>query len=149
MYVEPRGQPCPDVRSGGDLPAFDFISKFALDRGVTDTTGIRKVPGTNNQQTAYRLSPPARLRERTRNVFPDGFPSLYSFRATFRPRNGALKDNWNLVTVYDPFQNPQFGVGLRPRQREVVFFINDYTGQPQYLTFPATEVRFIIVKQYF
>lgn len=80
---------------------------------------------------------------RCRKIFPLGFPETFSFRATFRKRNGARKDNWNLITVKDRFGNEQFGVGLRPRQELITLFIKDYNGQLQSLNFAAPSVRLI------
>lgn len=139
---------------------FDFITKFGLDNLPLHMLGVRSIRGTNEKQTAYRFTRTARLRKETRSewlnwigvkfnsifdkcyrdIFPDGLPQIYSFRATFRKPNGNRRENWNLIQIKDNYNNNQFVVGLRPRDKVVVFQIVDYSGALQTLSFPASEV---------
>nr|XP_018672919.1 collagen alpha-1(IX) chain-like [Ciona intestinalis] len=57
---------CPQIQVGeDDLPGFDIISQFHLDRGEL-VPGVSKVNGSSEYQVAYRLSRSASLSIPTR-----------------------------------------------------------------------------------
>lgn len=59
--------PCADYQPGeDDLQAFDFIRKFRLDVLEASSPGVKKVRGSNEMQTAYRLHSETNLQLETR-----------------------------------------------------------------------------------
>ncbi|CAN8001913.1 unnamed protein product [Ixodes hexagonus] len=130
---------CPQTRPGqDDLPGFDMIRKFRLDDVQFDFPGVKRVVGSNNLQTAYRLSKQAELVLPTRAIFPLGLPEEFSFVATFRKRN-TRRDPWFLVRVTDVAGTPQFGLNVNGRKNRLDFYAHDVTGKRQVLRF--TDVR--------
>lgn len=67
-YSELHG-PCADYQPGeDDLQAFDFIRQFRLDMLEQSYPGVKRVRGSNNMQTAYRLKADANLQLATRSA---------------------------------------------------------------------------------
>lgn len=68
-YSELHG-PCADYQPGeDDLQAFDFIRQFRLDMLEQSYPGVKRVRGSNDMQTAYRLKADANLQLATRSDF--------------------------------------------------------------------------------
>ncbi|ESO92414.1 hypothetical protein LOTGIDRAFT_121119, partial [Lottia gigantea] len=116
------------------LSGFDFISKYQLDN-VLRQPGVKKVPGSNEFQVAYRISKKANLRIRTDQLFPKGLPDRFSFVSTFRMPGKTRREKWNLVQIKDTRGQPQFGVRLDGETKTIDFYYINYEGRVTNLKF--------------
>ncbi|XP_053213677.1 collagen alpha-2(IX) chain-like [Panonychus citri] len=102
-----------------DLPAYDFIRYFGLDNSDGfDFPGIKKVKGSNDFQTAYRLSRRADLSLQTKKMFPFGIPTEFSFVCSFRQRPSKA-ESWDLIRISDSTGSLQLCLKFIPYQRKL------------------------------
>ena len=68
-------------------------------------------------------------------MFPYGLPSQFSFVSTFRMKSNTRRDIWDLLRIDDILGDPQFGVRLDGKTKQVEMYIVDYTNELQTVTF--------------
>uniref|UniRef100_H2Z836 Collagen alpha-1(IX) chain n=1 Tax=Ciona savignyi TaxID=51511 RepID=H2Z836_CIOSA len=133
---------CPQIQVGeDDLPGFDIISQFNLDRDDL-MQGVSKVTGSDEYQVAYRLARKASLSIPTRNVYPMGLPSEYSFVSTFRMLEKNTRKQWKLWLVNDQNGEEQIGVSLDGANRLVELISRGNDGYIHKATFVNTDALF-------
>ena len=75
-------------------------------------------------------------------MFPLGLPNEFSFVSTFRMSSRTRRESWDLLRIEDSFGNPQFGIRVNGRRRELEVYMPDVTNTIQSIPFRRTrEVR--------
>ena len=99
---------------GDDLPNYDFISAFQLDR--ENILGVEQIRGTTTRQKAYRISNDAQLIINNRFdefiilklltdfwLISPHLPSEFSIIATMRMPEETVSSTWDLFKIDDGF----------------------------------------------
>ncbi|RWS29757.1 hypothetical protein B4U80_07992, partial [Leptotrombidium deliense] len=134
-YNEIQEGICPETDTEEeDLPSFDLIRKFRLDTTSIGHPGVKVVQGSNEAQTAYRLSRRAELVSTTKSIFPVGLPKQYSFVCSFRKRASKSND-WSLLRINDGNGKLQFEIRFVPKKKRIDFYTLDIESRPQILNF--------------
>lgn len=75
------------------------------------------------------------------DVFPDGFPTQFSFISTYKMASKTRSETWDLVDVQDNRGETQFAVRLYGKGREIqVIYLNNY-GKISIAKFNKKDVR--------
>ncbi|PNI88241.1 COL9A1 isoform 2, partial [Pan troglodytes] len=126
---------CPKIRIGqDDLPGFDLISQFQVDKAAS-RRAIQRVVGSATLQVAYKLGNNVDFRIPTRNLYPSGLPEEYSFLTTFRMTGSTLKKNWNIWQIQDSSGKEQVGIKINGQTQSVVFSYKGLDGSLQTAAF--------------
>ncbi|KAI5160378.1 Collagen Alpha-1(Ix) Chain [Manis pentadactyla] len=126
---------CPKVRIGqDDLPGFDLISQFQVDKAAS-RRAIQKVVGSTALQVAYKLGNNVDIRVPTRHLYPSGLPEEYSFLTTFRMTGSTLEKNWSIWQIQDSSGKEQVGVKINGQTKSVAFSYKGLDGSLQTATF--------------
>ena len=70
-----------------------------------------------------------------RNMFPLGLPNEFSFVSTFRMSSRTRRESWDLLRIEDSFGNPQFGIRVNGRRKELEVYTPDVTNTIQSIPF--------------
>uniref|UniRef100_A0A2K5K0B9 Collagen alpha-1(IX) chain n=1 Tax=Colobus angolensis palliatus TaxID=336983 RepID=A0A2K5K0B9_COLAP len=126
---------CPKIRIGqDDLPGFDLISQFQVDKAAS-RRAIQRVVGSATLQVAYKLGNNVDFRIPTRNLYPSGLPEEYSFLTTFRMTGSTLKKNWNIWQIQDSSGKEQVGIKINGQTQSVAFSYKGLDGSLQTAAF--------------
>ena len=68
-------------------------------------------------------------------MFPLGLPTEFSFVSTFRMSSRTRRESWDLLRIEDSFGNPQFGIRVNGRRKELEVYMPDVTNSIQSATF--------------
>lgn len=73
-----------------------------------------------------------------RSMFPYGLPSQFSFVSTFRMNSRTRRETWDLLRIEDILGQPQFGVRLNGKRKEIQLYMPDYKNEIQTVSFRRT-----------
>ncbi|KAI4565556.1 hypothetical protein MJT46_008931 [Ovis ammon polii x Ovis aries] len=140
---------CPKVRIGqDDLPGFDLISQFQIDKAAS-RRAIQRVVGSTALQVAYKLGNNVDFRIPTRtpdpnadlsslnlrHLYPSGLPEEYSFLTTFRMTGSTLEKHWSIWQIQDSSGKEQVGVKINGQTKSVSFSYKGLDGSLQTAAF--------------
>ncbi|XP_013907883.1 PREDICTED: collagen alpha-1(IX) chain-like [Thamnophis sirtalis] len=126
---------CPRTKIGqDDLPGYDLISQFQLDKAAS-TGIIQHVVGSTSLQVAYKLGTKADFRIPTRSLYPRGLPDLYSILTTFRMTGATVRKSWSLWQVFDSSGKEQVGLKLNGQAKCLDFSYKAIDGSLQTASF--------------
>merc|ERR1711892_748647 len=107
---------------GDDLPNYDFISAFQLDR--ENIMGVEQIRGTTTRQKAYRISNDAQL---IINNSPH-LPSEFSIIATMRMPEETVSSTWDLFKIDDGFV--KYRIVVDGTDHSIHFIVSDPQNVP-------------------
>ncbi|XP_009079590.1 PREDICTED: collagen alpha-1(IX) chain-like, partial [Acanthisitta chloris] len=126
---------CPTIRIGqDDLPGFDLISQFQIEKAASQGV-IERVVGSTSLQVAYKLGPNVDFRIPTSAIYSNGLPDEYSFLTTFRMTGATLQKYWTLWQIQDSSGKEQVGVNLNGQMKSVEFCYKGADGRLQTASF--------------
>ncbi|XP_073192467.1 collagen alpha-1(IX) chain isoform X3 [Lepidochelys kempii] len=126
---------CPPIRTDeDDLPGYDLISQFQLDKAASRGV-IQRVVGSTALQVAYKIGTNVDFRIPTRFLYPNGLPDEYSFLTTFRMTRSTLQKSWSIWQVQDSSGKEQVGVKLNSQTKALEFSYKGLDGSVQTATF--------------
>jgi len=136
---------CPVIRENfdvQDLPSQDVLTKLGFNIGSDSPfDGVKKIEGTTPQQTAYRITRRADIRELTERVFPEHLPYEFSLLSTFRIPESSQNRKFHLIKQEDTKPTGQFGVELNGQAKAVQFYYLDIEGQIHYIDYSRVETN--------
>lgn len=136
---------CPEITEDTDvrdLPSFDVLSQIGFNIGSeAPFDGVKKIEGTTPQQTAYRITRRADVRETTDRLFPQGLPYDFSLISTFRIPESSQNRKFHLVKLEDTKPTGQFGVELNGQAKAVQLYYLDIEGQIHYIDYSRVETN--------
>ncbi|OCT80577.1 hypothetical protein XELAEV_18027389mg [Xenopus laevis] len=127
---------CPPItEEQDDLPGFDLISKFQIDRAAS-VGAIKTVVGTSPFQVAYQLGTNVDFRIQTRYIYASGLPEVYSFMFTFRMRDGTQNKYWSIWQIVDSSGKQQAAINFNGPKKALEFVYKATDGKIHTVTFP-------------
>ncbi|XP_034028797.1 collagen alpha-1(XXI) chain-like [Thalassophryne amazonica] len=108
---------------------------FELMVGLNIQKKAQKISGSLLSETAYTLSAPTDITEKTRDIFPEGFPPSYVFVATLRLKGASKIGTFDLWRVLSKDGEIQAAVTLSGKDKTVTFTTTSTTDKQQSAVF--------------